>query len=508
MNLFEALHRSATFREKEPALLFEGRSWSYGDLDDRVIHVAAALRRKGMRKGDRVCLFLPNIPEFIVSYYALQANGGVAVSVNVMNKRDEVLFIVNDCQANSLITSHELLEQVPDSRDAESLRSVYSVGKSELLPAHVEPFRKLEEAGARFSRWEDLQPSDPAALLYTSGTTGTPKGATLTQRNLVSNVFATNQHTGMTWDDVLICYLPLFHCFGQHFIMNASINAGAQLVLHRRFDPDEVLSSVQENKVSMFFGVPTIFNRLLQLREIEEKLGKTRYFFSAAATMNVTIAQQWSEIFGKVVNEGYGLTECSPFAADNHDFQYRLGSVGTPIENVEIRVVNEEDKEVEAGELGEFVIRGPNVMSGYFNRPVESSEVLRGGWLHSGDIGYQDEDGFCFIQDRVKDMINVAGFKVWPREIEEVLYQNEGVLEVAVIGVPDEDRGEAVKAVIVPHPDQRVTAEAITAFCRDRIASYKVPHLVEMVASLPKNPAGKILKKDLRKDHSRRSLKR
>ncbi len=498
MNVFEGLQRSRTFRREETALWFENGALTYESLRHKALRIARALKKGGVSRGDKVCLFLPNIPEFVMSYYAIAAIGAAVVSINVMNKHDEVLYIVDDCGAKALITSEEILNQAPDKGEAENLQEIYSVGKSDLLPSGVQPFDKLLEDDLTLPYWENMNPSDPVAILYTSGTTGKAKGAVLTHGNVVSNVYATNHHTRMAQSDALICYLPLFHCFGQNFIMNSAINAGARLILHRRFDPEEIFSSLVENKVSMFFGVPTVFNRLLQTRGIERRFEDTRYFFSAAATLNVKIEQDWQTALGKVIHQGYGLTECSPFAAYNHDFVHQVGSVGAPIENVEMDIFDADGEKMKPGELGEIVIKGPNVMQGYYNKPEDTAEAIRDGWLHSGDIGYRDEQGYFFIVDRVKDMINVAGYKVWPREVEEALYHHPKVREVAVIGEPDEDRGESVKAVIVSQEGIDLSKDEIIAYCAERMAAYKIPRSVEFVESLPKNAAGKILKKDLR----------
>src|SRR6266511_4398817 len=295
MNVFEGLKRSRTFLREENALWFENGALTYESLYHQALRIAHALKKEGVGRGDKVCLFLPNVPEFVMSYYAAAAIGGVVVSINVMNKRDEVSYIVNDCDAKALITSEEILDQIPDKGEAGKLQVIYSVGKSDFLPSGVRPFDKLLEDDLTLPYWENMDSSDPLAILYTSGTTGKAKGAVLTHGNVVSNVYATNHHTRMAQSDALICYLPLFHCFGQNFIMNSAINAGATLVLHERFHPDEILHSISSNSVTMFFGVPTIYSRLLTLLKIEEQLRTVRYYFTAAAPMPVAVVRQWRE---------------------------------------------------------------------------------------------------------------------------------------------------------------------------------------------------------------------
>jgi long-chain acyl-CoA synthetase len=335
-------------------------------------------------------------------------------------------------------------------------------------------------------------------LLYTSGTTGFPKGATLSHGNVVSNAWATVHHAGYTRDDRMILFLPMFHVFGQNFIVNATFQACATLVLHRRFVPDAVLESIRRDRVSMFFAVPTIYIGLLNLPLPDDALASIRYEFSAAATMPREISARWTERFGRPVFEGYGLTECSPFACYNHDFRHKFGSVGTPIENTEIRILDMDDHELPVGQWGEICIRGPGVMQGYWNKPEETRQALRNGWLHSGDIGMLDDEGYVFIVDRVKDMINVSGFKVWPAEVEQFLYKHPAVQEVAVYGRPHPEKGEMVVAAIVRREGAGATGEEIVAYCRSHMAAYKAPAQVDFVAELPKSATGKILKRTLR----------
>ena len=270
------------------------------------------------------------------------------------------------------------------------------------------------------------------------------------------------------------------------------------LVLHRRFDRVSVLESIARDGVTMFFAVPTIYIMLLDAGIRAADMAHVRYFFSAAATMPIEVAERWKQVFGKPIYEGYGLSETSPFASYNHEWQHRPGSVGTAIANVELKIVDPLDDEVACGTWGEICIKGPNVMLGYWNRPEETAEALRGGWFHSGDIGYMDQDGFVFIVDRTKDMINAAGFKVWPREVEEVLYQHPAVGECAVYGLADPVKGEVPVAAIVLAAGAGLTTEELERFCRERLATYKVPRTFELVPSLPKNATGKILKRVLR----------
>jgi len=496
MNIFQHLNRAATFFPDKTAILFEDRSISYDDLKDQSVRLANALKANGVGKGDRVVLFLPNIPAFAVCYYAVVSLGGVAVSVNAMLKSEELKYILNNSGAVMTCTTGELLPNLPldDCRD---LKTVL------VCEGDAQGYATMDAwlaKGASEGVCLDMDSDDPAVLLYTSGTTGFPKGATLTHGNVVSNAWSTVHHAGYTRDDRMILFLPLFHVFGQNFILNATVVACGTVVLHRRFDPVKVLESIARDRVSMFFAVPTIYIHLLNMDLSGYDLSSIRYEFSAASTMPKEISARWTEQFGRPVYEGYGLTECSPFACYNHDFRHKFGSVGTPVENFEIRIFDEEDQEVPTGTWGEIVIRGPGVMQGYWNKPEETEKALRNGWLHSGDIGAVDDEGYVFIVDRVKDMINVSGLKIWPAEVEQFLYKHPDIKEVAVYGIPHPEKGEIVKAAVVPREGVVLTGEAVTMYCHENLAVYKVPAVVNIVEELPKSATGKILKRILREE--------
>ena len=496
MNIWDSLERGKTHFPDQQALIFKGKSTSYRELYELAGRLSAILRgRFNLDRGSRVAIFLPNIPEFVLSYYAIQRIGAIAASLNVMLKRNEVEFILRDSGSRLLITVPQFLEQVPEN--VSSLEAIVTVGDTDRPRCYKfsdllceSPFPEVPSVS--------LDASDGAAILYTSGTTGQPKGVLLTHGNLASNAAATVHHTRMTPDDRLLCYLPLFHCFGQNFIMNAAVTAGATLILHERFVPEEILESTRVNRASIFLGVPAVYLRLLAQSDIERYLQTIRYYFSAAAPLPVEVVRKWRDRFGQTIYEGYGLTETSPFATYNHDADYREGSVGTAIQDVEIKIVDEHGAQLPPGEVGEIAIKGPNVMNGYFNRPEETAEVIRDGWFLTGDIGKMDQDGYLYLVDRAKDMVNVSGFKVWPREVEEVLSAHGGVAEAAVIGVPDPVSGEAVKAFAVLKQSARLTEQEVIDFCRNRMAVYKAPRHVEFIDALPRNPAGKVLKRELR----------
>jgi long-chain acyl-CoA synthetase len=491
VNVADHLDQAAARHPQQPAILFEGQTIRYGALEAEVNRTAHLLAARGVAAGDRVALFLPNIPAFCVAYLAIQKLGAVAVSVNAMLRAEEVRFVLEDSGAAVLFTTAALAPEVTAIRDG--LRAII-ICEGESARGTI-----LAAAGlpGDFST-RSMSAGHPAAILYTSGTTGKPKGAVLTHGNVLSNCRATAACVGSRPGDRHLLFLPLFHCFGQNFIMNAAFCSQGTLVLERRFDPEGVLATIARHQVTHFYGVPAVFIRLLRAGGDATALRSVGYFFSAAATLPREVAGAWRDRFGRPIHEGYGLTETSPFASYNHRDQYRLGSVGTPIEGVEMKVVDENGRTRGAGEWGEICIKGPNVMAGYFRNEAATSEVLQEGWFRSGDIGYRDQDGYYFLVDRLKDMINCAGFKVWPREVEEVLHAHPGVEDCAVTAAPDPVKGEVVRAFIKVRAGQSVSAAALREHCERQMARYKIPAEFVFDREIPRNAAGKVLKRVLR----------
>lgn len=496
MNIAHHIERAHRLFPDKVALIFEEKSYTYKQLDQLANSVANSLRKLGINKGDRVALFLPNIPEFIICYLGILKLGAIAVSVNVMLKSAEVGYILNDCTAKVIITTEKLSEQVK-SDDLPFLEHIL-IAEGEVNKG-MKLASLLSNASPDFSSVE-LENTTPAAIVYSSGTTGFPKGATLSHGNIISNMYSQNRCCGMKPDDRMLLYVPLFHCFGQNAILNSALNVCATIILQRRFKLEQVLETIANEKVTMFFGVPTVYIKLLNTDTSSFDLSSVRYYFSAAATMPVEISRKWQQKHGQVVHEGYGLTETSPCACYNNDLKYKQGSIGTPIENVEVKIVNSQGIPVLPGELGEIVIKGPNVMLGYWNRPQDTAKVIKDGWFHTGDIGKMDHQGYFYIVDRLKDMINVSGFNVYPAEVENVIYQHRAVAEVAVYGIPEPVKGEIVKASIVLKAGCTLKEEQIIEFCSQRIATYKMPKVFNFVESIPKNPTGKILKRKLRRE--------
>ena len=501
MNLATTLQQWARQRPDHPAIRFEGRSLSYAQLDAQAARLAHALRSRGVRDGDRIALFLPNVPEFVVAYFASQLLGTVTVSINAIFKSAEVEYLLNDSGACTVFTLTELVGYVPRAR-CPGVRHVVvcdapAGGAADGTETLADWLAALPAEAACFAP-VDRRADDPAALLYSSGTTGFPKGVTLSQHNIASNVATAAEASGYRSDDRLALFLPLFHVYGQNYILNGAVRAGATVVLFRRFVPEAVLDAVQNERITMFFGVPTIFIALLNMDLSRWDLSSIRYEMSAASTMPEEVSRRWTERFGRRVYEGYGLTECSPFAAYNDAKAHRFGSVGRAVRDFEVAIHDPRGQSVAPGEWGEIVIRGPGVMVGYWNRPQETAEALRGGWLHSGDIGRMDADGYVYIVDRVKDMINVSGFKVWPAEVEQYLYRLPQIQECAVYGVPDANKGESVAVAVVAVAGSGLTGQQVIDWCREHLAAYKVPARADVVSELPKSATGKLLKRVLR----------
>ncbi len=498
MNIAQNIERGSQFFSDKAAILFEERTITYRELNAQANRVANALAAAGVQEGERVALFLPNIPEFAPTYLGTLKRGAIAVSLNAMLKPAEVEFIISDSGATTMFTTSDLLPNVPLDNLPALRTVVVCEGEADGVPTLLDWLSPFDDSG----RAVDLDRDTPAAILYTSGTTGFPKGATLSHGNVVSNIYATNHHAGMRSDDRLMLFLPLFHCFGQNFILNSALNVGATVLLYRRFVPEDILASLQRQKATMFFAVPTIYIALLNANIDPAVFASVRYDFTAAANMPPEIARRWQQTYGRTIYDGYGLTECSPFASYNHDVRHKLGTVGQPIENVEMKILDEGGQELPVGKWGEICIKGPNVMLGYWNKPEATAAAIRNGWLRSGDIGVADEDGYISIVDRTKDMINVSGFKVWPAAVEHTLYEHPAIHEAAVFGMPDEARGEVVYAHIVLKPGEQTTVDEISAYCRANMATYKVPEAITFVESLPKSATGKVLKRMLREDKS------
>jgi long-chain acyl-CoA synthetase len=473
------------------AVRVDNAAMTYRALDEASARVAGLLRERGLQPGERVGLMLPNVAEVPVVYYGVLRAGGVVVPMNPLLKQREVAYYLGDSGAGLIFAWHAFADQARDGAEqaGADLIVVDGVAFPELL-ASADPDYQVA----------DRDDEDTAVILYTSGTTGPPMGAELTHRNHIRNTdVARTEFVRATPDDVIFGGLPLFHVFGQTVALNVSVAAGACLTLLPRFDPAHALQIIADHRVTVFEAVPTMYVALLhQPDRAAYDTSALRMCISGGAALPVEVLRGFEEAFAVTVLEGYGLSETSPIASFNHPGRDRKpGSIGTPIRDVRMRLVDGEDNEVPPGEVGEIVISGPNVMKGYWQRPEATAEAIRDGWFHSGDLARVDEEGYFFIVDRKKDLIIRGGYNVYPREIEEVLYEHPAVAEAAVIGLPHESLGEEVAAAVALKPGAAITAEELRDYVKGQVAAYKYPRHVWLLDALPKGPTGKIQKRDI-----------
>jgi long-chain acyl-CoA synthetase len=490
MNLATILTDSAARDPDRVALKLDDAEVSYGLLDAGSALMAGLLAEKGIAPGDRVGIMLPNVPYFAVCYYGVLRAGGIVVPMNVLLKQREVTFYLRDPEAKLLFAWHGFAEDAQGGAEEAGIECVLVVpGEFEQLLGATQP--RAEVA--------DTDDSDTAVILYTSGTTGTPKGAELTHANLKRNCEVSRDLFGLGDDAVTLGALPLFHSFGQTCGLNATILGGGTLTLIPRFDPAKALEIIERDRVNVFEGVPTMYNALLHHPEAASFDTSTlEVCASGGSAMPVEVMHGFEEKFGCKVLEGYGLSETSPVASFNHpDRERKAGSIGTPVAGVEMKVVDEEGNDLPTGQVGEIVIRGHNVMKGYWNRPDATAEAIHDGWFHTGDMAKVDEDGYFFIVDRKKDMIIRGGYNVYPREIEEVLYEHPAVREVAVVGIPHDELGEEVGAAVALKDGEKATPDDLREYVKNQVAAYKYPRQVWFVDDLPKGPTGKILKREI-----------
>jgi long-chain acyl-CoA synthetase len=491
-NLADLLTRSAAARPDRVAVKRDDRELTYADLDAAAARVAGLLRAKGVRPGDRVGVMLPNVEYFPICYFGALRAGAAVVPMNVLLKEREVAFYLGDSEAKVLFAWHQFAGAAhagADQTDAECV--LVEPGDFEAMLDRCEPVAGVAARDAR----------DTAVVLYTSGTTGTPKGAELTHANLLSNTETSIGLFALDERAVTLGALPLFHAFGLTCGLNATLAVGGCLTLIPRFDGGAALDIVARDGVTVFEGVPTMYAAMLHHPNAETADTSTlEVCVSGGAAMPVELMRAFEARFECQILEGYGLSETSPVASFNRrDRERKPGSIGLPVDGVEMRVVDHEGDEVAQGEVGEIVIRGRNVMKGYWRRPEATAEAIDAdGWFRTGDMGRLDEDGFFFIVDRKKELVIRGGYNVYPREVEEVLYEHPGVREAAVIGIPHDELGEEVGAAIALKDGAEYSAEDVRAFVKERVAAYKYPRRVWLVDELPKGPTGKILKREIR----------
>ena len=506
---------------------------TYRQLDDAVNRFAAGLQEMGVEKGDRVAIMLPNCPQFIIAAYATWRIGAIVVCCNPLYVPREIEHLINDSGAETFVVMSQLYERVKSIRENTGLQRVIVTNIKEYFPgllrllftlakekkeghsvdisgdAGTYWFQEIMRGAAAKPTPVEIDPDEIATLIYTGGTTGGPKGAQLTHYNLVSNATVINTWVGSREaEDSLLAVMPYFHSYGLTVGMNVCIaNASTIVQIPNPREMAHVLTAIQKHRVTYYPGVPTMFIGLLNFPERDQyDLTSLRFATSAAAPLPPEVQQQFQDVTGGVMIEAYGLTETSPCATIDPIDSPKLNSLGVPLPDTDLKVVDVEsgEQELPPGEIGEIIIKGPQVMKGYWNLPTETANALRvgpdgqPGWLYSGDIGFMDEDGYFHMADRKKDMIIAGGYNIYPADVEAVLFEHPKVKEAAVIGVPDQYRGETVKAFVVLKEGESATEEEIIEFCRERMAAYRLPRIVEFRDDLPKSMIGKVLRRELR----------
>jgi long-chain acyl-CoA synthetase len=489
-NLFGLLARSAEAHPERVAVRFGDEELSYGQLDLLSARVAGLLRDAGVEPGERVAVMLPNHPGFAIAYYGALRAGAAVVPMNPLLKAREIEYYLRDPEVKVLFAWHACRDEVEVAAAGLDTRLVF------VAPGE---FGAVLDAQPEAHEIAERRPDDTAVILYTSGTTGKPKGAELTHANLTRNAEVGVGLFGLTGDDVVIGALPLFHSFGQTCSLNAVLAAGAQVSMIARFDPGAVLRTIEQHRATQFMGVPTMYSALLHHPERAGfDTSSLRQCVSGGAALPVEVLHGFEKAFGCVLLEGYGLSETSPIASFNRPDRKREGTIGLPVEGVEMKIVAEDGSQLPGGEIGELAIRGHNVMKGYWRRPEETAEVLSAdGWFRTGDMARVDEDGFFSIVDRKKQLIIRGGYNVYPREIEEVLYEHPAVRECAVVGIPHPHLGEEVGAAVALTEPGAVSAGDLRDYVKERVAAYKYPRHVWFVDELPKGPTNKILKREI-----------
>jgi long-chain acyl-CoA synthetase len=491
LNLATLLRESANRFPDRAAVVLGDDVLRYRDLHDHAQGLAGRLRALGIARGEHVAVMMPNVPQFTIAYYGAHYAGTPVVPLNVLLVPDEIAYHLEDSDAVALIVFEELLPQARAGFDRVA-------GCRHLIVVRAGEY-DLGDGAAPIEDVPDTGPDDTAVILYTSGTTGRPKGAELTHFNLLYNAEASLVQAP-AGDVRVLLVLPLFHSFGQTVLQNATIRKSGTLVLMARFEPLGAAALIEKHKVNHFAGVPTMYFALLHHPEVQPAmLASLETCISGGAPMPVEVMQTFDRTFDVRISEGYGLSETSPLASCNPVELRKPGSIGVPIWGCEFRLVDAEGKVItETGVAGEIQIKGHNIMKGYYKRPDATAAAVTDGWFSTGDIATRDDDGYYFIVDRKKDLIIRGGFNVYPREVEEVLYAHPAVAEAAVIGIPHDSHGEEIKAVVAFKPGATAAPDELIAHCKRHLAAYKYPRVVEVIDALPKGPTGKILKRELR----------
>jgi long-chain acyl-CoA synthetase len=502
-NLATMLRESADAHPDKALVHISDLTFSYAQVDEISGRLASSLLGLGLERGDKVAVQLPNLPQFLFTYFGILKAGLVMVPLNPLLRAPEVAYHLQDSDAKVLVTFEMFAEEAFKGAQQVGGVTTYVVNMpgNDQRPEGTKHYDELYFADDT----RDITPTDAddtAVLLYTSGTTGKPKGAELTHFNLFMNCTVAGELFEFRDDDIGVGVLPLFHVFGLSSVLNTSVRYGGTVVLIPRFELEPVVDAIEKHRCTIFSGVPTMYFGLLQMDLTGRDLSSLRVGVSGGAAIPGETIRAFEDKFpGVVILEGYGLSESSSTTTFNINAEQRkILSIGKPIWGVSVRVVDDNGKELPPGpdNVGEIVIRGHNIMKGYYNKPEATAEAFKDGWFHTGDLAYKDEDGFFFIVDRKKDLVIRGGYNVYPREVEEVLFEHPAIAEAAVIGKPDDKLGEEVVAIVALKQGADATPEDITAYCKERLAAYKYPREVRIVPELPKGPTGKILKKELR----------
>ncbi|MDD5594900.1 MAG: long-chain fatty acid--CoA ligase [Candidatus Omnitrophica bacterium] len=509
-NFGQLLKESSLKYPSRTAIVFGQKKITYRFLDEITDQLACGLVKLGVKKGERIAIFLDNCPEFVLSYYAILKAGAVVVPINYMFKMEEAKYILQDSQAVCMITSRIYVEMAQELRlRVDSLKNIITPS---MTKENTIDFYQLKNNQTQLLH--DIQPKahELAVILYTSGTTGFPKGAQLTHENLISNANDSCAAIKATKSDAFICVLPLFHSFAATVCMNLPISTGAKIVIMKSVRPfKRVIRAIRKNRVTIFTGIPSMYTILKNMKlpklfhtPLIKLFNPVKICISGAAALPVDTFKGFEKKFRVPLLEGYGLTEASPVVTLNPlNAKRKAGSIGISLsKNITLKIVDEKDNPLAIEEVGELLVKGPNVMSGYFKQEGASKEVLKNGWLYTGDMAKYDQEGYFYIVGRKKEMVNVRGLNVYPREIEEVLYQNPKIKEAAVIGILDEHKGEVPKAFLVLKEGEQASEHEIIQYLRERLAPYKIPKYAEFRASLPKNTTGKILKRLLQDEEN------
>ena len=518
LSLASFVSEHARVTPERVAMRLGDQAYSYGQLDKLAAAVANYLTAQNLEAGDKIALSCPNLPFFPAVYYGILRAGMVVVPLNVLLKAAEISYHLKDSDAKAYFV-FEGSAALPLAQagaagfaDAPGCKQLVVITADMAAESPVEGATTFGQIVSEYAEPFELalrEAEDTAVILYTSGTTGQPKGAELTHLNLVMNAVVSSSLVHIEGlvgkDQVFLAALPLFHVFGQTCVMNAMFYLGGQIVLLPRFTPEAALEAMQQNSVTTFAGVPTMYWGLLNgAKTFSESdfatvKAQLKACLSGGSAMPVEILRRFEEVFGVGILEGYGLSETSPVACFNHhDRERKVGTVGQAVFGVEVNIVGDDDQKLPVGEAGEITLRGHNVMKGYYGRPEATAEALRGGWFHTGDVGTVDEAGYVTVVDRLKDMIIRGGFNVYPREVEEVLMTHPEVSLAAVVGVPDEQYGEEIRAFVVLEAGSSLTPETLRDWSKEKLAAYKYPRHLELVESLPMNATGKILRRELR----------